>query len=160
MKPTNAAQPAKQARSFWPYAIIVWMALFATGVFSYIVFAQGNRMELVGADYYEQEIRFQKRIDSVDRTRAVQKEIVVGYSKGWIHIALPAEHAKRNPSGSIHLYRPSNSRLDQHFPLSLGASGEQQLDAKALQTGLWKVRVSWLVGKDEFFFDQSIVVGS
>lgn len=154
----NTADP-KPARSFWPYAIIIWMSLFATGVFSYIVFAQGNRMELVAADYYEQEIRYQTRIDSVDRTRAVQKDVAVGYEKGRIRIALPVEHAKQNPTGSIHLYRPANSKLDQLVKLAVGASGEQQVDAKSLQAGLWKVRVSWLVGKEEFYFDKSIVVG-
>lgn len=153
--------PALQStRSLWPHAIIIWMSLFASGVVSYIVFAQTNRMELVGADYYEQEIRFQQRIDSVDRTRAVQKDVTVGYDKGLIRIVLPAEHAKQNPTGGIHLYRPSNSKLDQHVKLVVGPSGEQQLDAKSLQGGLWKVRVTWTVGKDEFYFDQSIVVGS
>lgn len=153
---TTASRPA---RSFWPYAIIIWMSLFATGVFSYIVFAQGHKMDLVGTDYYDQEIKFQQQIDRMDRTRAVEREVAIAYVDGSIRVALPPEHVRQKVTGTVHLYRPSNAKLDQHFPLSLGAEAAQSIDAKALQPGLWKVRVTWKVGGEEFFHDKSVVVG-
>lgn len=148
----------KPARSFWPYAIIVWMTLFATGVFSYIVFAQGHKMDLVGADYYDQEIKFQQQIDRVDRTRAVERQVAVTYADGAIRIALPTEHAGQNPTGTVHLYRPSNAKLDQHLPLALDAAAAQRIDAQNLLPGLWKVRITWKAGDQEFFHDQSVVL--
>ncbi len=146
-------------RSPWPYAIAVWMTLFATGVAGFIVFAQGHRMDLVAADYYEQEIRYQGRIDSVDRARALRKEAAVEYANGSLRITLPTEHANRHPSGTVHLYRPSNAKLDQHIKLAVGASAEQRLDAKSLLPGLWRVRVAWTVGADEFFHEDTVIVG-
>jgi hypothetical protein len=132
----------KPARSFWPYAIIVWMTLFATGVFSYIVFAQGHKMDLVGADYYDQEIKFQQQIDRVDRTRAVERQVAVTFADGAIRIALPPEHVGQNPTGTVHLYRPSNAKLDQRLPLALDATAAQRIDAQNLLPGLWKVRIT------------------
>lgn len=155
---TPSAPP--HPRSFWPYAIMIWMAIFATGVFSFIVFAQRNHVDLVGADYYAQEIQFQKQIDRVANTRAVKREVSIRYAAGEIDLALPAEHARQNPTGTIQLYRPSDASLDQQVLLEVGSDGGQKIDAKKLLPGLWKVRVTWKAGGEEYFFDQSIVVGA
>ena len=152
---TPAPQPP---RSLWPYAIIAWMALFATGVFSYIVFAQGHKMDLVRADYYDEEIKFQQQIDRVNRTKAVERQVAITRAEGAIRIVLPPEHARQKPTGTVHLYRPSNAKLDQQIPLSLGGEAVQNIDTKSLQSGLWKVRVTWKVGDEEFFHDQSVVL--
>ena len=34
----------------------------------------------------------------------------------------------------------------------------QSLDASALKPGLWKIRVSWTVGQQDYFIDQKIVI--
>lgn len=150
----------KPPRSFWPYAIMIWMALFATGIFSFFVVAQRNHVDLVGADYYDQEMKFQQQIDRVAHTRSVKREISVRYAAGEIDIALPAGHARQSPTGSIQLYRPSDASLDQQVALAVGKDGDQKIDATKLRPGLWKVRITWKVGAEEFFFDQSIVVGA
>jgi hypothetical protein len=147
-------------RSFWPYAIMIWMALFATGIVSFVVVAQKNHVDLVGADYYDQEMKFQQQIDRVANTRSVKREISVRYSAGEIDIALPPEHARQNPTGSIQLYRPSDASLDQQVALAVGKNGDQKIDATKLRPGLWKVRITWKVGPEEYFFDQSLVVGA
>lgn len=154
---TPAPQPP---RSFWPYAIMIWMALFAAGIFSFIVVAQRNHVDLVGPDYYDQEIKFQQQIDRVANTRAVQREVSIRYAAGEIDIALPAEHARRNLTGTVQLYRPSDASLDQNVPLAVGETGGQKIDAKTLRPGLWKVRVTWKVGAEEYYFAQSVVVGA
>jgi hypothetical protein len=154
---TPALQPP---RSLWPYAIMIWMALFATGIFSFIVVAQRNHVDLVGPDYYDQEIKFQQQIDRVANTRSVKREISIRYNAGEIDIALPPEHARQSPTGSIQLYRPSDASLDQQVTLAVGKNGDQKIDATKLRPGLWKVRITWKVGPEEYFFDQSLVVGA
>jgi hypothetical protein len=154
---TPALQPP---RSLWPYAIMIWMALFAAGIFSFIVVAQRNHVDLVGPDYYDQEIKFQQQIDRVANTRTVQREVSIRYAAGEIDIALPAEHVRRNLAGTVQLYRPSDASLDQNVPLAVGETGGQKIDAKTLRPGLWKVRVTWKVGAEEYYFAQSIIIGA
>jgi nitrogen fixation protein FixH len=96
----------------------------------------------------------------VAHTRSVKREISVRYAAGEIDIALPAGHARQGPTGSIQLYRPSDASLDQNVALAVGKDGDQKIDATKLRPGLWKVRITWKVGAEEFFFDQSIVVGA
>lgn len=149
-------------RSLWPAAIICWFVIFIGGIIAFVIFAQRNRMELVGADYYDQEIRFQQQIDRVSRTRPFNREVSVNYDAGsrQITVALPPEQARRKPSGVIRFYRPSDSSLDRTVNLAVGDNGRQILDASELRDGLWKVRLTWAVGGEEFAADDSIVVST
>jgi nitrogen fixation protein FixH len=144
----------------WPAAIIGWFVIFFTGIVIYTTWSIRQRVDLVGVDYYDQEIRFQQRLDSVNRTQRVANGVSVTFADATrqIVIALPVEHAARHPAGSIHLYRPSDARLDHRFKLALNADGRQTVEAAALSPGLWKVRVAWTVGGEEFFRDETVVI--
>ena len=147
-------------RNLWPVLIITWFVVFISGIITYVIFAQRNRMELVGADYYDQEIRFQQQIDRVRRTQPFNREVSIHYEAGsrQILVSLPLEQARRKPSGQIRFYRPSDSTLDRSVNLLADDTGRQILDASELRDGLWKVRLTWTVGGEEFSTDQSIVV--
>jgi nitrogen fixation protein FixH len=75
-----------------------------------------------------------------------------------ITVALPPGHASA-AIGKVELYRPSQAALDQHIDLRLDARGEQNIDATALRAGLWKVKVTWAIGGEEFSLDHRIVIG-
>ncbi|KAF0176681.1 MAG: nitrogen fixation protein FixH [Limisphaerales bacterium] len=154
----NAIKPAPP-RSLWPYAIIGWFLLFGTAMAAWIVVAVRNDMDLVRADYYDQEIRHQQQIDRQARTHPIQSEVKVAYDDAQqrITVALPAAHAAQ-ARGRINFYRPSDAKLDREMKLAVNSAGEQMLDAKSLQPGLWKVRVQWSVAGDEFYFDQTVVI--
>ena len=144
----------------WPYAVIGWMLLFGTGMAAWVVVAVRNDPELVRPDYYEQEIAYQKQIDRLSRTAAVRGEVSVAYdiAKSQVALRIPAQHLADKPTGTIHFYRPSNAKSDFTLPLSVDATGAQTIPTTKLQSGLWKVRVSWTSGGQEFFHDQSLVL--
>jgi len=146
-------------RSIWPAVIITWFVVFISGIIAFVIFAQRNRMELVGDDYYDQEIRFQQQMDRVSRTRPFQSDVSINYEAGprRITVILPPEQARKKPVGRIRFYRPSDSTLDRSVDLSIPENGRQILDASDLRSGLWKIRLAWTVDGEEFSTDQSIV---
>ncbi len=147
-------------RNPWPFAIMGFFAILISCIVAFIIFATRNKMELVHPNYYEDEMRFQQQMDRVKRTRALPAGVAATYDakQETITITLPPEHARLAATGRIELYRPSDSTLDRHLPLALNAEGAQRVDAHTLKSGLWKVRVQWKVGGDEFFFDQSMFI--
>lgn len=147
-------------RNPWPYAIMAFFACAITGIVSFVLFASQHRMELVRPDYYEHEVRYQEQIDRVNRTRAVRQQVAVSYDfqKAGLSITLPKGQVQAGLTGKLQLYRPSDSKLDQEIKLTPDAEGTQRVDTSGLKAGLWKVRVSWQVAGQEYYFDQSIVV--
>ena len=144
----------------WPYAIISWFLLFGSGMAAWLVVALRNDPELVRADYYEQEITYQKQIDRLNRTAAMRGEVSVAYdySQNQVTLQLPPTHLSPQLKGQIHFYRPSNAKLDFELPLELNPTGVQHIATGKLQGGLWKVRVQWTSAGQEYFHDQSLVL--
>ena len=148
-------------RNPWPYAIIAYFIVFASAMAAWITFAVRQNMDLVRQDYYEEEIRYQQQIDRQNRTQAIRSEVNVSYdgAQQAITLTLPSTHARQQASGTIQLYRPSDASLDRTVQLVVHAEGTQRLDAKALRPGLWKVRIQWTTAGQDYFFDQSVVIG-
>lgn len=151
----------KISRNPWPFGIMLALGLFAAGTLALIVIASSQKVDLVSADYYEQEIQFQSQLDRLNRTAPFGDDVKIAYDAATrrITISLPAEHANPDTAGHIHLYRPSTTGLDRELALNLDAAGGQTVDAAALLPGLWKVRVRWTARNQEYFADRSVMVG-
>ena len=66
-------------RNLWPLGIIATFVVFIIGTASLIVMACSQRTDLVSADYYEKELKFQGQIDRVERTRRAASQASVAY---------------------------------------------------------------------------------
>ena len=148
----------KTHRNLWPLGIFAAFGLFFAGMAGVVVIATTHREHLVNASYYEQELKFQDQIDSVDRAQKSGATIAYKAGAGTVAIALPAAHLTRTFSGTIQLYRPSGPELDREFPLEPEAGGTQALDVSRLAAGPWVVRVKWSAGGKNFFLEQKITV--
>jgi len=120
-----------------------------------------NTVELVSPDYYSQELQFQDQIDRCEHTAALRGQVQVAYDAAHraLTLALPAAHAAAHATGEIQLYRPSAAGLDRRVALNLDTQGHQSLDARTLSDGLWRVRVTWRVGEEDFAFDEKVIIG-
>jgi nitrogen fixation protein FixH len=152
----------KPSRNLWPLGIILTFVIFTSGTICLIILACSHRVDLVSADYYEQEIRFQSRIDQAHRASRLNDPLTIAYdaTSQCINLSWPKNPNAPLATGQVQLYRPSASGLDRHFALQLDREGNQSVSAKSLQPGLWKVRVSWSVGNEEFFADQSVCISA
>ena len=160
----NTEASARSRASFnpWPVSIIAFFTVAILGCASFVVFCSRHPADLVTADYYEQEIRYQSRIDDVQRARqrALATKVTYDFKTHLISITLPRLDAKSRAVGKVQLYRPSSVKLDREVPLEPRADGVQTIDARDLLPGLWKVRVSWTVDHQDYYVDQKLVVGS
>lgn len=151
----------KPSRSPWPIAIAGFFVIAILFIVSFIAFAVRQREDLVSADYYEREVRFQSQLDTMNRSQPFATQSVVTFEPAQqaIIITLPVTQTS-GAKGSIHLYRPSDARLDRELPLDLNNEGIQRLNAKKMSDGLWKVRVKWTTNGQEYFVEQPVIVAS
>jgi nitrogen fixation protein FixH len=150
----------KTTRNLWPLGIILTFVVFISGTVGLVVMACMHNTELVNSNYYDQEIKYQTRIDS--EARAQQAGANVSYDRAARHIviSLPMQQSAKDVTGQIQLYRPSAAGLDKAFKFEPTVNGIQTLDAGGLQPGLWKIRVSWNVEGRDYFLDQKIIIAA
>ena len=146
----------------WPISIIAFFTVAIVGCGTFIAFCSRHPADLVAADYYEQEVRYQGQINRLQHTQQPSASTAVTYDAKTklISIALPPNYSQRKTSGTIQLYRPSATNLDRQLKFAPDKQGVQTIDASLLLPGLWKVRVSWTADEQEFFVDQKIVIGA
>src|ERR1044071_4189553 len=145
----------KTEKNYWPLGIILGSFLFV-GIFAaFVVIACMHKSELVSENYYDQEIKFQKRIDSTSRALQLTPIFAV-YNLGTkiLTITLPHEHAGQKITGEIVLYRPSAAGQDRRVALAPDASGNQIVNVADAAHGLWRIRVQWNVAGLDYYFDQ------
>ena len=152
---------SKPPRNLWPASIVGFFVLAIIFLATFVVWAIRQREDLVSADYYEREVRYQQQLDSMNRSQSLAAQVVITFDPAQqvIVITLPGDKLQ-GATGRVHLYRPSDARLDRELPLALNAAGVQRLDAKDLDNGLWKVRLKWNANGQEYFLDQPVIVTS
>ena len=147
-------------RNLWPYALIATFVIFISGTVGLVIMACSQKVDLVSENYYDQEIKYQSRIDSAARAQNLGAKVEYDSVANQIVVSLPAAQIGKNLSGQIQLYRPAAAGLDREFKLQPDAKGIQTLDAANLQNGLWKVRVAWNADGEDFFMEREIVMRS
>lgn len=155
-------QKIKSRRNPWPIVIIAYFIVFIAFTAVIVVYLSRQKMDLVRGDYYDDEIRYQEQLDRINRTQPINAQVSIGYDSAErsIKIALPPTQALSSPSGRIRLYRPSDESLDQDIKLAVSPDGVQRVNAKNLRSGLWKVRVYWTVNGQDYFFGETVIIGS
>jgi nitrogen fixation protein FixH len=143
----------------WPVGLVLFFIVFTAYIVGFVIFASRQKMDLVRADYYDQEIRFQQQIDRVHRTAPVLADAGIDYDRAAALVTLSLRSIQRDHlSGTVSFYRPSDAALDTTVALGLDTAGRQSVSVRALRAGLWKVRVQWQAGGQEYFFEKPIVI--
>ncbi len=163
MKPEFMLSNARPSTGWnpWPVSIIAFFTVAIIGCGTFIAFCNRHPADLVAADYYEQEVRYQGEIERLQNAQRQAPTASVSYDPTVRHIKieLPLSHTQAGLSGTIRLYRPSALNLDRQLTLAPGPEGSQTIDAADLLPGLWKVRVAWSANHQDFLIDRQIVVG-
>lgn len=147
-------------RNLWPFGVILAFALFISGTAGLIVLAASNRMELVAGNYYEQEVRYQTRLDSLERANRLTTPGWIRYEtdRDRIVVGIPGQHRVEPVVGRVELYRPAAAGLDQRIDLQPDVEGRQVVDAASLAPGAWRVVLLWNFQGHEYCVEQKIVV--
>lgn len=146
----------------WPYGIIAAFVVFISGIVAMIVAASADRVDLVSRDYYEQEIRYQGRVDQLRRTQPFADQIGVTFDEATrqVRIQLPRAHASAGATGTVEFYRPSQATDDHAHPMVVDGEGRQTIPVAELASGLWKVRLGWSAGGLDYYADRELVIAA
>ncbi len=139
--------------------LMMAIVLFVGFLLSILIFAMNQPQNLVTDNYYNEELAYQQQIDRIQRSRALGQEPSIIYQRGGkISVHFPNEWLGRTISGTVLLFRPSDSKLDQTLLLKLGLDGSQLIDTCELQPGLWKIKLNWQMDGVSYYSENSLVI--
>lgn len=137
----------------WGHGIALFFGVFVVCMVSLVVVCmRQDDLHLVTQDYYQEEIQYQQQIDKMANARGLDYNIFIFDAK----VKTLALNLPQGAVGTLHLFRPSDARLDQKFPVNLGSEKKFFLDLKNLKPGYWKMLLTWEEGGKSYYKEQKI----
>lgn len=148
----------KKIKFNWGTGLIIAMIIFMAISLGTTILFMNQEVELVTDDYYEKTLVYQDQIDLEKRTVDNNKSVEIKNGNGIVQFIFPEEAAKNFVNGNIYFYRPASSKKDFTIPVNLDENGEQIINGKNLDKGLWRISVRWNLKSEEYFSEKSIII--
>lgn len=141
----------------WGYKILFVYLAFITGILFMVFRSTGEKTDLVAPDYYEQELKYQDKIDEVGRTASLSSPLLYNIANGSLSISFPGDFKGKTLEGNIILYCPSDKQKDlkQPFmvmdePVSIALPGHY--------AGMFELQVSWKSDGNTYYYEKKIFI--
>jgi len=142
----------------WGKSIVVAFAVFITLIATMVTISMRKDVNLVSKDYYVQEIAYQAHIDKQENGK-YRGNMELTHEEASQRLSMKLNSSKAaHIRGEVYFFRPSDSALDKKFPIGLDAAGTQYIPLEEMQQGLWKVKVSWNDGNEDYFMEKTVIL--
>ena len=142
----------------WGVGITIVIIVFTLAGLSFIYFAFHQDVNLVKKDYYQDEIKYQDRIEEIERTAKLKTNLEIKIINGNIVFNFPPNIDNKTLKGDILLYRPSDRKYDISFPISIDSLNIQSIPIGDMVSGMWKVQVKWQLDTLSYYTEKIIMV--
>ncbi len=139
----------------WGHKIGITYIVFVLLTLTMVGFFMMQDVDLVTPNYYEEEIKYQSKIDKLNRTKDDGAIINYLVEKENLKLQFP-KISDENISGEIFLYRPSDMKKDFKLPVQVNPDFSQIINTGKLDKGIWRISVQWNLGQKEYFSESVI----
>jgi len=139
----------------WGHKIAIVYTLFAGFMIFMVILSMQEDHELVTEDYYQQEKMVQTRIDGNANLNASPLELDILSRDGNILLAFKGLGESKPSEGSVALYKPDDSTLDESHVLRLDENSEMHILPKGTN-GLYRVSVSFEIDGAAYYKTQDV----
>ena len=127
----------------WGHGLFVVIILGITGFLTLVFISTGERIDMVTDEYYPKELKYQDQIEKTKNYNALAQKIELKVN-GDLAVVFPKLTDKpEGITGNIHIYRPSDKRLDLEKEIQLDTTYTTMFNKSVLQSGKYEVIIEW-----------------
>jgi hypothetical protein len=141
----------------WGWGIAILFSFFVVFMTSLVFRSFQQNCDLVHEDYYSEELKYQQQIDKQIKTAQLKRNIEYKIHGEELIIKFPEDLIKKNISGEVLFFRPSDKNKDLKVALNL-SQGEQHFPLKLFSKGLYKIKLDWEWDGTKFYDEKSIII--
>jgi hypothetical protein len=122
-----------------------------------VFLTMGEKVELESKDYYAQELKYGQRMEAIRNAAIFNSEMESKLESSSIRILFPASQQGKAVQGKIVVYRPSDSGLDQSFPLNGRMPESKLLQSAKFIPGKYLVKAEWKCEGKDYYWEKEII---
>jgi nitrogen fixation protein FixH len=134
---------------------IAFLYLSFASMIGFMVYKSATQtVDLVAPNYYEQELKYQDKIDGINNLNETSKALLIAHETDKVTFSFLKEMG--TPKGKILFFKPDNARADFEEEININEDGKQLIFTKALSKGTYLVKVDWKIGDKKYFKEERI----
>lgn len=141
----------------WGYKILFVYVAFVAGILFMVFKSSSQRFDLVTSDYYARELKYQDKIDEMNRVSALSAPVTCEVKDNILQIGFPKDFAGKKLTGEAVLYCPSDESRDIKTKFTL-QDELLSLPVSAAKNGLYELHLSWQEGGVTYYFEKRIFI--
>ncbi|OJV12419.1 MAG: hypothetical protein BGO21_06650 [Dyadobacter sp. 50-39] len=142
----------------WKALIAAVYVSFVSMILLLVGMSAGQKIDLVTDHYYEEELKFQGKIDKAQRAAELPEPLSWQITESGLLVHYPAGFRDGDISGEIRLYCPSDDRNDRQFAIRSNNNG-QTVALSQIPAGRYKIQVDWKNGDKTYWNEGVVVIG-
>lgn len=141
----------------WGNKLILVFICFAGLMTTLVYKAVNTRFELVSKEYYQDELRYQDKIDG-RANAALIGEIIVTHTNKELLLQLPREMKGMIIKGEAWFYCKTDASKDLRLPLLTDVKGKQVIDRERLPANKYLLKLSWEAAEKKYYVEKEIQI--
>lgn len=140
----------------WGKSIVVAFVLFAGFIAIIVTICMQQDVNLVSSQYYKDDLNYQQQLVRKNNTEALEVKPQIVLTTEQLQVSFPTKTFI--DGGSVKVFRPSDDKLDQYFDLKVSTDSVQVFSLKALTSGAYRVKMTWIVEGTEYYIEKFVVI--
>lgn len=144
----------------WMWSLVATIIIFVLFFVGFAVWTFQDDVELVYDNYYEKDVVYEQQIKRIARTNALPVKPNLNYDQSdqVLSLTFPLTLGHIPTAGKVLLFRPADLHQDRSFSLDLIGDSLQSIPLPDLEGGLWRIKLDWTSGGEEYYLEQSLMV--
>jgi hypothetical protein len=143
----------------WGWGVLLACLSFIGFMSTLVYKACQQDVDFVTTNYYEKELKFQQEIDKMKNASDLPENIsIVQDDPQHILIRYPQFIDRNKIEGRITFFRPDNADLDFEVAAQCDESNQQRINATAMKSGAWRVKINWSADGKPYYYEEKIFV--
>jgi nitrogen fixation protein FixH len=131
------------------------LVAFVSMMIYFAVRSVKTSLPLVTEKYYEEEIKYQDKINKQQNESSLEQKLVISSQNNKLFITVPETYQASSVTGNVKLYFPADEKKDKEIPLNIVNGNIQEIDVTGLK-GLYTVQVDWNYESKDYFTEKKI----
>lgn len=142
----------------WGTKLFIATAIFMIFLLTMVYMTTLQDRSMVEDEYYQKSMIYQVMIDKKANSKQLEQQVQVNMGSSYLSIVFQDFFKPENISGEINIYRPSDIKLDGHFPIKLDSTRSIHFQKDKLVKGKYIVKIDYKVEEKGYYQENVIYV--
>lgn len=141
----------------WGYKIMVVYIIFIAGILFLVFKSSSQKVDLVTDHYYEQELKFQQKIDEAVRAQSLSSPLKYDLNNNILTIFFPDEMKGVKLNANVLLYYAADETKDKIYSLTTD-NAKLAINIPISDKGKYELKMGWMADSISYYSEYKFFI--